>query len=337
MKTQVDIEHEARIHRALVHLANSINSSQYGVMADMSLLIEATDDLPLTHIDKWGSYLQEEFEWAMYASSPRKIARYGKWLKPREWLTWLDLGSFDGYKREKTLRTLSGAAPNAFFFALAVRRLNDWVPEVRAAAREVLPEMARHTPPQHIVAGLCGLLSHWHSWGRISDKERQIVWEFLADKNVISTFKSQLIQSSTGPLSTLFVQVGRTSYLDEYIIDIAETAIQPTLRAKAYRCLFERRVVWQAGTEWKWTDKYNGERKLMPVLSERSLTVHLDRLMLIKKAGDDSSSLVRRVAAEFLIRELDNLGDRALPFAEQFAADVSRTVSERGQFALRSM
>ncbi len=48
----------------------------------------------------------------------------------------------------------------------------------------------------------------------------------------------------------------------------------------------------------------------------------------------DHVSTVRRVAAEFLIRELDGLGDDALQFARHFAVDESYAVSERGMFAL---
>ncbi len=58
---------------------------------------------------------------------------------------------------------------------------------------------------------------------------------------------------------------------------------------------------------------------------------------LLKKSAADRSSIVRRVAAEFLIRELEQLGAEATPFAEQFASDKSRPVSERGQFALKRL
>ncbi|WP_445768131.1 hypothetical protein [Rheinheimera sp.] len=47
--------------------------------------------------------------------------------------------------------------------------------------------------------------------------------------------------------------------------------------------------------------------------------------------------MVRRVAAEFLIRELEALGDDAKGFAQAFAEDKSSPVSERGRFALKQL
>lgn len=58
---------------------------------------------------------------------------------------------------------------------------------------------------------------------------------------------------------------------------------------------------------------------------------------LLKRSSEDSSSIVRRVTAEILIRELDNLGIEARVFAERFASDNSHAVSERGEFALRKL
>jgi hypothetical protein len=58
---------------------------------------------------------------------------------------------------------------------------------------------------------------------------------------------------------------------------------------------------------------------------------------LLAKSSLDRSSIVRRVSAEFLIRELEKLGDESMPFAEQFASDKSRAVSERGRFTLKRL
>jgi hypothetical protein len=51
----------------------------------------------------------------------------------------------------------------------------------------------------------------------------------------------------------------------------------------------------------------------------------------------DRSPVVRRVAAEFLIRELPSLGDDALAFAQRLAADRNPTVAQRGRFALQRL
>jgi hypothetical protein len=51
----------------------------------------------------------------------------------------------------------------------------------------------------------------------------------------------------------------------------------------------------------------------------------------------DRSALVRRVAAEFLIKELSSIGNEAANLAEKLAADPSAYVAERGRFAMASL
>ena len=91
------------------------------------------------------------------------------------------------------------------------------------------------------------------------------------------------------------------------------------------------------GRKWEWTDKRYCEGRLKPIVAERKLNANIELLDLLKKASDDHSSSVRRVSAEILIRELDNLGTLAKEFAEKFASDKSRPVSERGDFALKKL
>lgn len=130
--------------------------------------------------------------------------------------------------------------------------------------------------------------------------------------------------------------MGRTSILDGNIEKIASLAVQPSVRAKAYRSLFEGRIVWMEGRKWEWTDKRYCKGRLKPVIAERKFDTEIELLDLLKKASDDHLSIVRRVAAKVLIRELDSLGDLAKDLAEKFALDKSRPVSVRGNFALKN-
>ena len=161
---------EDQVISAVQDFANSIRSGSK-VVADMSALIDVTDNLPLSSFDYWERLIRSEFSSALRESSTPK---WKVWSKPKEFITWLDLISWDGYRREKALRALSGAAPNAFFFSLAVRRLNDWVPQVRKAAREKLPEIAGSTDPDYVVEALSIALSNWNSWGRIEEGDKEV-------------------------------------------------------------------------------------------------------------------------------------------------------------------
>lgn len=322
---------EEQIISALKAFAGSINSGGK-VVADISPLVEVTSRLLLSNLDYWERLIRSEF------SSPLKSSIQPKWKiwsRPSQILTWLDLVSWDGYKREKTLRTITGAAPNSFFFALALRRLNDWVPQVREAARERLSLIVEASNPVHIVDALCVTLSYWDSWGRIGKLEKQALLDILSSKEIGNSLKSKLISSTDGPMASLFSQVGRTPVLDEYVGEIAESAIQPSVRAKAYRSQFEGKMVWIEGRKWEWTDIRYCEGRLNPVVSERKLTITTPFLEVMRKASVDRSSIVRRIAAEFLIREFNILGEESVKLAKLFASDKSLAVSERGKFALK--
>ncbi len=325
---------EDEVKSAVKAFARIINSGSKVVVSDMSALIDVTSDLPLSSFDYWERLIRSEFSLALRETTPPK---WKIWSKPKERLTWLDLVSWDGHKREKTLRTLSGAAPNTFFFSLAVRRLNDWVPQVRIAAREKLPEIARATDPEHVVEALCIALANWTSWGRIEDADKKVLFQMLCEESIAEAIRSKLISSPSGPMPSLFSQLGRTSVLDRYIEEIATLAIQPAVRAKAYRSLFEGRIAWIEGRKWEWTDIRYCARKLKPVVAERQIKVQTPLLDLLHNSAEDRSSIVRRVSAEILIRELLNLGNSAKTLADKFASDKSFPVAERGLFAKKKL
>ncbi|PMN66134.1 hypothetical protein [Enterovibrio norvegicus] len=324
---------EDKVISAVRDFASSINSGSK-VVADMSVLIDATSQLPLASFDYWERLVRSEFSLALTHSIAPK---WKFWSKPYELLTWLDLISWDGYKREKTLRTLSGGAPNTFFFSIAVRRLNDWVPQVREAAREKLPELAKATDPEYVVEALCIALSNWNSWGRIEEVDKNTLLQIISEEDIAKTLRSKLISSAAGPMPSLFSQLGRTPILDGKLEEIADFAIQPSVRAKAYRSLFEGRIAWIEGRKWEWTDIRYCEGRLKAVVSERKLDVQTPIFDLLKKSSEDRSSIVRRISAEILIRELEGLGDEVKELAEKFASDECNSVSERGRFALKML
>lgn len=88
---------EDKIISAVRTFASSINSGSK-VVADMSELIEVTSQLPLSSFDYWERIIRSEFSLAIWESIPPK---WKVWSKPKELVTWLDLISWDGYKREK--------------------------------------------------------------------------------------------------------------------------------------------------------------------------------------------------------------------------------------------
>lgn len=324
------MEHKEKVLSAVRQFARSINVSRK-VIADMSLLIDATSHLSLTNLDAWERLLRWEFSNALETS---KSPKWKLWVQPTPFLTWIDLCSEDGFKREKTLRTLTGPAPNSFFFALATRRLNDWVPQVREAACEKLTEMAKNSDPEHVVDVLCSILPHWSSWRRMDEAEKQVIMVITSIPKVALLLKSRVISATSGPMASILAQAGRTETLDVYLCEIAKNAIQPSVRAKAYRCLLEKKMVWFAGRKWKWTDKQYCKGRFEPILCERTLSVESPFIETLKLAAKDRSPIVRRVAGEMLTRELELIGPESVQLAELIASDSSHSVAEWGKWAL---
>ena len=329
-KCQVLTDH---VVYAVRDLARSVYSGDK-VEAAMSALVATTSQLPLVNLDYWENLIRFELMQSLRSSIRPK---WGCWSKLNQSLSWLDLISCDGYMREKTLLTMNGAAPNVFFFSMIIRRLNDWVPQVRKAARERIPKIASESNPEHVVEVLCIVLSNWNSWGRIEEADKKILLQIASQDAVIELLKHKLISSSSGPLLLLLSQLGRTAILDKHLEQISASALQPWVRARAYRILFERRIVWVEGKRWEWTDIRYCKGRLKSIVSERSLEIQIPFLKLLERSAIDRSSIVRRVSAEFLIQELDSLGDLSKVYADKFAADSSSSVSERGKFALKKL
>ena len=73
--------------------------------------------------DAWERLFRWEFSNALETS---KSPKWKVWAQATPFLTWLDLCSGDGFRRERTLRTLSAGAPNGFFSAIDPVRITPW-------------------------------------------------------------------------------------------------------------------------------------------------------------------------------------------------------------------
>ncbi|MGX9255041.1 hypothetical protein [Pantoea ananatis] len=328
--------HEELLHevKAAVEKSLTFEVLYQVIRPDISAFVKTTSKLPLKNIDDYERFIRYEIFSSLKAfnSSANKLAGHAIGS-----LHWLDLCSGDGFRRERALRTIPSGAPNKFLFALALRKLNDWVSQVREVARIVLPEISKRTDPEIIVDVLFTVLPHWHSWGRMGASEKNALLEIISIKDVALLLKQRLITSSSGPVATIFMQAGRTGALDAYLNDIATLSLQPSLRARAYRCQFESKFVWVDGMEWQWVDKVYGVQRRIPVLNKRSFETKRPFVELLKSAAVDRSPMVRRIAGEMLIKEVACLGEEAFTLAEVLAADKSSSVAERGKFALREL
>ncbi|WP_150118818.1 hypothetical protein [Collimonas fungivorans] len=311
----------------------------------MAELARVTSLLPLSNMARWEYVIRYELSFAKHALADTErigwrslfLFSAAKNIERTRLLSWIDLSNADGYARERTLRTLDGPASNGFFFALAARRLNDWVVQVRGAAREVVPTLARASDPRHVVDALCALLPAWSSWARMDESDSQTIIDLIAIRGVAQELIDRVISSPTGPIPQVLSQILRTSVLDEHLTEIAMRAVQPAVRAKAYRVLLLREAAWVEGSRWRWTDVRYCEGRMEKIHGSRPLTVAPVLLDSLNAAASDRSSIVRRVASEVLVREMNTPGIPALVLARRFAADDSSSVAGRGEFVLKRL
>ena len=335
------IEEELRIGIRAFAASSTLANERIALMAE---LVRLTSLLPPSNMARWEHVIRRELSFVKHTLVTPKKTKWWSLFSPSEKsvertriLSWIDLLDADGYTRERTLRTLRAAAPNGFFFALAARRLNDWVAQVRSAARETVPEIARATNPKHVADAICALLPTWSSWGRMDEPDSQTILDLIAIKGVALELIDRVISSPMGPMPQVFAQILRMSTLDEHLTEIAMRAVQPAVRAKAYRVLLLREATWIEGSRWRWTDVRYCEGRVEKIHGARPLRIAPVLLDVLNAAASDRSSIVRCVASEALVREMNTPGIPALALARRFAEDNSSPVAERGNFVLKRL
>lgn len=326
-------ESSDRVLMAVADFVSSLHSGRSD-RPDMSSLIHATSSLRLASLDDWERLVRSGID---LGANRHKPSKWHFWAAPTPFPTWIDLCSWDGYKRERTLRALAGAAPNSFFLALAARRLNDWVPEVRAAAREKLPSIAAASDPADVASVLCVVFSNWTSWGRMEAPDKQVLLDIASIEVVVRQLKAKIISTPAGPMAEILAQVGRAPALDASLQDIASKAVQPAVRAKAFRALLDGKIVWLEGRAWDWTDRRYCKGYRRAVHGNRMLSVNAPSAELLKAAIADPSHVVRSVVGDVLIRETKPLDGLALELAMRLASDKHPSLFARGQFLLKNL
>lgn len=321
---------EARLREAVRRVATGRGSSRKAINAASSF-VEATASLSLRDLNECVAIIRDE-EW-----SARRSVMVKRWWKPRrppeQTLTWLDLMSWDGFRRERMIRSIAGGLPNSFLFAVLLHRLNDWVPQVRAAACEVVPVAARATEPGVVATVLLSLLPRTPTWGRTGPEEMDTLLDLLTVPSVTEAVCAKLRHATSGPAATALTQALRRDAMDPHLETLTE-AVQPAVRARAYRTLLDGRARWTDGYEYVWTDKSMGERKKVPAVKYRTLTARPSIEGVLTRALVDRSAAVRRVGGDALIAHRHDLGAMTTELAKRLAADPYPSLAERGRWLL---
>lgn len=300
-----------------------------GALADF---IEETKSIPLSNLG--------EYEIAIRAAAyvPELPRRRFSWQQqPKEYpfpVPWFDLFSGNGFRRERVLRAVKAEVPSSFLLTILIRRLNDWVPQVREAAHLAVRQ-ALATSPAEIVAEVAwATLPVRTTWNRIDTDGVAILDSMMERSDVAEAIFRRLLSVPAGRASAVLRQVSRCANLDAFLPELAAAAVQPAVRATAYRMLLNGRAVWPNGWTWRWIDKSMGERVQERVWASRELTVAVDFVPILTAAMQDSSPAVRRIAGDVLIAHRAQLGEVALTLARHLQTDPYPSIAERGRFLL---
>ncbi|MGJ5025281.1 hypothetical protein ACQR1I_00430 [Bradyrhizobium sp. HKCCYLS2038] len=246
---------------------------------------------------------------------------------------WIFLFHPNGHVREAALDTLQAPPFSAFFLAAVAWRLNDWAEPVRRAAARYLQRIQRQIAADVAASSAPYLLDRRHSWGRWGS-EADLLDDVFGRPDVLPIVAGFLQRTANGSLAKYLRLVVRYPAIDPYLPALAASAIQPQVRAIAYRCLLTGSVTWFAGYGWEWIDKVYGIRKRVPKFDRRPLQDIALPPDLFWQAARDASVIVRRAAADALIASRAAVPDEDQLIAH-FEQDRSPSVRSRADFLRR--
>lgn len=247
---------------------------------------------------------------------------------------WRDISSRNGYWREAALHRIS-EAPNAFLAVALFQRLNDWVPQVRVAARAAVRRAIENSGPAVLAEAWLATWPSFCRWNRIEENERPLFFDIKDHPPVFDLLVQTIKTQRSGPMAGLLGQLGRNPRLDPLLVEIAKQATQPAVRAAAYGYLMRGRITWFEERRREWINKPMGYTHAVPKFGSRDLTMSLPFRPLFEQAVADPSSNVRRMAAAALVDRRADLGHQAFELAQLLADDPYPSIAERAQFVLR--
>ncbi len=241
-----------------------------------------------------------------------------------------------GHVRQAALEALNEAPVNMFEFAALVYRLNDWVPEVRAAAASTYRRLAADIPAQMIAESSIHLLPRAVLFSRWSLREKGVYLDSAFRQDVAEAVGRVLMGRPLGRIGRFFRVMLQRPGLDRYLTDLAKQAQIPLVRAIAYETLITRQARWFEGHNWRWLDKRYGIKQRGPAYERRRLEHDHDIEALIRDGAADRSIVVRKTVAQAMVEARGELTEAVLPSARTLAEDPSPSVRLHAEFFLRN-
>ncbi len=239
----------------------------------------------------------------------------------------------DGFVRERALNSMTGGLKSGFMVAAVAWRLNDWVRPVRLAARLSFERTLALTQPDVVSEAAPYLLSRWKTWQRWDPEQATVLDHLFGRPDVVSAIAKRLREEASGPLAQMLRQMLRSPALDDELLVLARSAVQPAVRATALHTLLDGAARWPEGFGREWVDKSFGVDRRVTLFGRRTLTNEADKDELLRQGLRDPSVAVRLVAADYLTTRSDHSSFETE--LEHLANDRSPAVRARADYLIR--
>lgn len=279
--------------------------------------------------------------WNIVARTLRKRAEatrrrnFERKLKSDKDLPFLLLFDGNGYNRESALSRITGPLKSPTEVIAVADLANNWVEPVRKAALQAIDRCFTKTDPSVLAASFSFLAENRAYWKRWNASASQHVMSFFYKSDVIDLLAERLMSGSEARGVRTLSHVIQTDNFDRHLGRVFETSKDAAIRAHALRTLLDGKAVWKTGYTWQWTDKSLGQRKKVPALESRKLSIEVSREPLLEAGLSDKAGQVRKVAAQALIDFGHELNFPITDIAKRLTLDISPGVRRRGEYLSR--
>lgn len=252
-------------------------------------------------------------------------------------LGWLLMFHGNGYVRQAAMETLTSSPKCPFEIAAVVYRMNDWVANVRAASNAYAREFLATTRADAMSESAFFLLPHMMHLNRWDDQALSIVHEGIYRADVLDEMRLQFLAPRSGRVGqTLRIVLQRADF-DIHLEKLALDSMIPTVRAIAAETLLMGRARWFVGFRREWVNKVHGISRRIAEYEARAVEIDFAGTNVLQSAARDKSSLVRRIAADFLITKRKNLTAEMKEILDFLMNDKSPAVRSRIDFLIRTI
>jgi hypothetical protein len=238
----------------------------------------------------------------------------------------------NGFLREAACEAITSLNGSAFILCALYARANDWVPQVRTAARKALERLLPTADHPTLIAALPTLMFRISEWERLDNKP-ELIRQLMCRTAVQAAVIDYLMTAQYGPVGRVFRTALANTFLDAKLLELGRGAASPQVRSIALETLLFQRARRRTGYTYEWVDKSFGHKRRVAKVEERRLSKARDAPALLRMMLADHASLMRKHAADYLIQ----FGREGLSLEEirPLAADPNPGVAERVAFYLR--